>query len=405
MSYWKNININTDNATGDAFGRLRTSEATTIFDSQFQYDLQPLIWEVSKTGSSTVTHLSAESAASMTTTTTGDYAILQTKQYHRYQPGKSSAIFMTFANLSAQNNALKQVGYFDNNCGIFLESVGGVYNLVRRTKTSGTVVDNKTPQSSWNVDKFDGTGPSGLTINFSKDQIFIIDLQWLGVGRVRVGFNINGVIYVAHEFLHANSLDTTYMQTANLLLRYALSANAPATFKPICSAVVSEAGFEDDRGLPFSASNGVTPVNVNANTTRYHVLTIKPKLTFGGQENRGQIIIEQFDQLANATNTAIYYEVVYNPTFSTAISYTSVDANSIVEYAVGDGTRLVVGGTVIDSGYIAGTRVSAPASLTSKLPLTLSINGLSADNITIAVTRAVNVNTPYHASISWKELR
>ena len=53
-------------------------------------------------------------------------------------------------------------------------------------------------QSSWNVDTFNGSGPSGLTLtinNMLNDILFIIDQEWLGVGRVRVGFNLNGVNY------------------------------------------------------------------------------------------------------------------------------------------------------------------------------------------------------------------
>jgi hypothetical protein len=406
MSYLRSIlTTPDDNGSVDAFQRLRVSEAVTIFDSQFQYDLQPLLWEISNTGSSTVTHLSAQASAYMTTTTTGDYAILQTKQYHRYQPGKSNAVFATFSLLSSQPNTVKQVGLFDNENGIFLQSTATGYQLVRRSSASGSVVDETVSQSNWNVDKMDGSGISGITLDFTKDQIFVIDLQWLGVGRVRCGFDVDGRLYYVHDFKHANRINTVYMTTANLPVRYALSANGPAQFQPICCAVVSEAGFETERGLPFSASLSATPISVNADNIKYHVLSIKKKLTFNGLVNHGQIVLENLDQLANALNTAIYYEVLYNATFSTVPTYLSVDPNSIMEYAVGDGTRTVTGGTVIDSGYLAGSRVTSGIQLQSKLPLSLSINGLSADNLTVAARRVANVNTPFYASLSWKELR
>ena len=91
MSYFATTQIQGANdGTTDAFQRIRTSQATTLFDSQFQYDLQPLVWETVTTGTATVAHLSAESAVQMTTTTAGDYGILQSRQYHRYQPGTES---------------------------------------------------------------------------------------------------------------------------------------------------------------------------------------------------------------------------------------------------------------------------------------------------------------------------
>lgn len=34
----------------DAFGRTRISEPETLFDSSFEYDLQPLFWDTSLSG-------------------------------------------------------------------------------------------------------------------------------------------------------------------------------------------------------------------------------------------------------------------------------------------------------------------------------------------------------------------
>lgn len=44
-----------DSANIDAFARLRVSEPVNQFDSQMQYDLQPLQWESILTGGGTIT--------------------------------------------------------------------------------------------------------------------------------------------------------------------------------------------------------------------------------------------------------------------------------------------------------------------------------------------------------------
>jgi hypothetical protein len=75
-------------------------------------------------------------------------------------------------------------------------------------------------QSSWNGDKLDGTGPSGLTLDPTKAQILWMDFEWLGVGSVRCGFIINGVFYVCHTFNNANLITSVYMTTATLLHGY-----------------------------------------------------------------------------------------------------------------------------------------------------------------------------------------
>jgi hypothetical protein len=122
------------------------------------------------------------------------------------------------------------------------------YQIVRRTYTSGASVDDPILQSAWNGDKLDGTGASGYTLDPTKSNILFMDLEWLGVGAVRVGFVIDGKFITAHTFYNANSLTTVYMQTANLPIRYEIevtSALAAGTYtlQQICSTCMSEGGY------------------------------------------------------------------------------------------------------------------------------------------------------------------
>ena len=83
--------------------------------------------------------------------------------------------------------------------------------------TQGGTLD--VPQSSWNIDTFNGNGPSGKTLtvaaNANKTFLIVIDQEWLGVGRLRCGFVIDGVIYYAHQFLH-NGLQVQYTKTPRI---------------------------------------------------------------------------------------------------------------------------------------------------------------------------------------------
>ena len=102
--------------------------------------------------------------------------------------------------------------------GIFFEADGDVsWNICK----NGTITES-VPQSAWNVDPLDGTGASGITLNLSAAQIAIIDYQWLGVGRVRTGFVIDGLPYYVHYFNHSNNptFKSVYMSTPNLPIRY-----------------------------------------------------------------------------------------------------------------------------------------------------------------------------------------
>lgn len=234
--------------SADAFGRARTSEPHTLFDSQNRYAKNDLFSESTATGGA-VSFLTNESTVEMTTTTSsGSEVVRESKRVFPYQPGKSLLVMNTFVMSAPQTNLRCRVGYFSTQNGVFFERNNSTLNLVRRSYVTGSVVDTAIAQSSWNGDKLDGTGASGYTLDTTKAQIFWMDFEWLGVGSVRCGFVINGQFIVAHTFNHANTLSTVYMTTAILPVRYEITntgATASAgSLKQICSTVISEGGYE-----------------------------------------------------------------------------------------------------------------------------------------------------------------
>ncbi len=410
-----------DSVQLDSFGRLRVSSPTTLFDAQQEYGLDTLrVWDGAANG--TYTSLSTNGSATSGSNAVGPtdannrmtpitcsgtdthYSILQSRRYMRYIPGKGQLILMT---------------------GIFAPGAAATMSLVRRTYTSGSVVDNEVAQASWNIDKFDGTGVSGIALDFTKTQILVIQAQWLGVGRVVVGFDVNGVIYPAHQFLHANILTVPYTQTFNLPVRYEIrqaSTSAVArcgyfdhangiflkasrvqsggTIQMVCCSVQSEGGTED-RGFPL-AQGSLTAIGV---TTRRAVLSIRPKATFNSRTNRAAIELADF-ALTAATNSA-YFEIVLGGTLGGVPAWTSVSADSVVEYDVAGTT--VTGGAVVDSGFVlsgaGSTRSLATDQLSTRSPFTLSqIDALAArqDSISIVCT-AFTGTSSITSAINWYE--
>lgn len=315
-----------DSASNDAFSRIRTSHPVTLFDSMQQYGDNALVWENSFTGTGAVSNLLNESSVILSTGGTGSGAKVtrSTRAYHRYQPGKSQMILMTFTLGTAVSNLRRRVGYFDANNGLFLEQISSGVSFVRRTNVTGTPTDTAVAQASWNIDKFDGTGPSGITLDFTKTQIMVIDLQWLGAGRVRFGFDINGIIYLAHQSLHANILSTVYMTTACLPIRLEIEntgvTSGTNTMQHICSAVISEGGFQGNYGFQFSEANTVG-VGV---TIRRPILSIRAKTTGPNSvRNTGHILLKAVEVMA--TSNSCLFEVVLNGTL-TGASFAAVNA-------------------------------------------------------------------------------
>lgn len=355
--------VRIDGTQTDAFGRLRVSQPWTLFDSQQRYTIDDNF--VSNTASSgTVSYISTQASANLSvTSTSGSYAARETKWVFPYQPGKSLLVLATFVMAPASDSNLRQrVGYFGAANGIFLELKDQLY-IVKRSNISGTVTDTAVAQANWNYDALMGTGISGYTLDITKSQIFWTDIEWLGVGSVRVGFIINGNYLLAHTFHHANLLTSVYMTTASLPVRYeiqSLTGSAPAqsNLTQICSSVISEGGYDE----PFRLFSNITPfTKVMTAATWYPVASLRlapTRLDAIVQVKQVDIIMISSDVL----HWALWSNVA--DTNLTGASFTAhgFSQNVLVDQAA---TAMTTTGCIqIAAGLVAGTnQAAAPAIL------------------------------------------
>jgi hypothetical protein len=394
----------------DAFGRWRVSNPLTLFDSTMQYDKGRLAWQETITGSATSVHDADGSCIDIAVTAnSADKVTRQTREYMRYQPGKSQAIVMTFVFGNAVSGVEKCAGYYDDENGIlFQQGADGSYNFVLRSSVSGTIINTVVPQADWNLDKLDGTGPSRITGDPTKGNILYIDLQWLSVGRVRCGFEFDGQVVYAHEFLHAGIISAAYMTTANLPLQYEISSDGTGggSFKTICSSVMSEGGFELGRGNKFGVGLG-TAALLKSVTTRVPLISIRPKLLFNSITNRGLILPDSVS--AFSKDKFAYYEVIWGGTL-TGGAFASADDDSIVEY---DTTATAIsGGICIATDYIE-KKSNGALSGKNRYPITLLADGthptlgnnIHTDILTVVGTSLEATATKMGAALTWTEIR
>jgi len=100
----------------------------------------------------------------------------------------------------------------------------------------------KVPQSQWNIDKMDGTGPSGYVIDPAKMQMVYIDYTWYGAGFIRFGFRaVDGNIYYCHKMANNNVNSEAYMRSGNLPARYE-AVNEPTKFARLVSGGTAISG-------------------------------------------------------------------------------------------------------------------------------------------------------------------
>lgn len=338
----------------DAFGRLRTSVPLTLFDSSHRYADNGL-WATSTANSGAATFSSNEGLVNLTTTTTsGSKVYRETTKCFSYQPGKSLLALNTFVMNAAKIGLRQRVGYYGSANGIYLELDGFTLSFVERSSVTGSLVETKAVQSTWNVDKLDGSGESGLVLDISKAQIMWMDIEWLGLGTVRLGFVINGIFVHCHSFHHANLISSTYITTASLPLRYEIENTAAtasnSTLKQICSSVVSEGGYEL-RGLQQAVSIPLTtPKTLGTAGTFYPVISLRLKST----RLDGIVILTALSLLA-ATTGNFNWQVRAGGT-TTAGAWVSAGTNSSVEYNI-TGTGYS-DGRIVASGFFSSTNQS-----------------------------------------------
>jgi len=394
--------IITPGGTGtDAFGRQRVSEPLTIFDSKNVMSKNTLFDEA-LTGSGTVTYTANKSTVNLNVTTaSGDKVIRQSKRVMSYQPGKSLLNLNTFVMAADDANLRQRIGMFDANNGIFFEKNASTLNIVRRTYTSGASVDTTVAQSSWNGDKLDGTGDSGFTLDETKANILWMDMEWLGVGAVRVGFVINGQFIVCHTFNNANNLDTVYMQTANLPIRYEIEAtdtlSGSAVLQQICSTCMIEGGYAPEGVKQMIGTSQINAgVNLTTANTYYNIATIRIK---SGRPYA--VIVPSGLDILNISNNDFEFGLFVNATPSSAFSYTSFSDN--VEYDLTT-VDLTATGTRIAGGYLGGK--TNPFSIGDGFvfanQLGQTISGTS-DTLTLGV-RSGSANGDVSALLKWYDL-
>lgn len=400
----------------DASNRLRVGQPETLFISKQIYGLDVLFESLTNGAGASIEYLPNEASALLTVgAVNGESAVRQSIRYYTYLPGKSQNIIAT---------------------GV----IGpGSLSVVRRTKTSGAVVDNVVTQSNWNLDRLDGSklphNPTGVTLDPSKMQVFVIDFQWLGADKIRYGVFLGGDTVYFHEVISANTLETVYMSTPDLPLRYEIKVEDGVVYKQIgyyddengiffrsqrsaseaathsmrqtCSTVASEAGYRSP-GLGHSVGSGINLRDVS--NTRTPVLAIRQKTTFRSKTNRR--IARLFSQRMISQSNAVYAELAHltEPSGITA-TWDDVHAtDSSIEYSTDISAVTSLFEHVIDSGYVpegqAGKGDVGEADVNELQVFNNITQNVAADNsemFVIYATALTGVSASVGATMSWLE--
>ena len=399
----------------DAFGRLRVSNPLTLFDSFHRYQDNGK-FVTSTSGTASTTHQTNESTIDLNVNSaSGDKCYRESKRVFAYQPGKSLLIMNTFVMNAQKTNLRQRVGYFNTQNGVFFENDGTGNYLVLRSYVTGSVVETRVAQADWCVDKFDGTGFSSQTghsdrgaLDITKANIFWIDIEWLGVGDVRCGFVVDGLMVPAHIFHNDNLRSTTYMTTAILPVRLEIentgATGSASKMKQICSTVVSEGGYTLE-GKARSVSIPITtPKDLPTAGTFTPIISIRLKDSF----KDALAVLKDVEFFGVSNNTSYRYKIIVGGTLTNA-SWVSAASDSPIEYdisatAISNGRDAQIGYVNVSAGSggaaVNLSREQLFAYQLERNPFAASDNGII---ITLAGTGATGGNDAVGA-LTWEEI-
>jgi hypothetical protein len=402
MSYINQPSIKiADGPNVDAFQRLRVSQVTTLFDSKFLHDTGSINWYSQTTGNATASYWTSSILLFASGSNTS--VIRQSRRRFNYQSGKSQLIIFTGNFVSTDSNTIKRMGHFDQSNGAYFVYSGSQFGVGLRNSGQDTFIS----QSSWNLDTYNGLGPSGNTLNITASQIYFVDFEWLGVGRIRYGIYQGGVPTYVHQITNINALpynNPVYKATPNNPVRYELinSGSSTSSMVQICSTVISEGGI-DLTGPTYAVDTLNTVVNVYSGS-EVSVLSLQyqPNLYYE------TVIPKHLAVQCNNAASLLKWALLLNPTISGApLTYSAVP-NSVLQYATGSPTNVITNeGTKIASGILNTYTTDLPFFYDPSVSLGANIAG-TTDTLVLAVgnysTVAAAVPTAsILASMTWQE--
>ena len=259
-------------------------------------------------------------------------------------------------------------------------------------------VDIRVQQVDWNIDRADGTGPSGFLLDLTKIQMCYLDYSWYGAGKIRFGFkDTYGHVKYMHEFRHNNRLEEAYMRTGNIAGRYEIENEGIPTYVPSLfhwgTSIIMDGKFDDDKAYLFTAPSKTlvfTNGDSNAVTTNGD-----SSLTYRGGYYRDyyvRIPFNQSDQGKFSSGAALYtadnaLQGTNASPYAHIVDYTDFNGGNFNVYIyVGSYYRWQQPGTYPYVANGTAVNVGAPASgadddeLVNKIPLVSIRLAPSVDN-------------------------
>lgn len=328
-----------------AFGDLVTGEKIDSFDMMFQYNIPTDLCSSTTSGTGSIASTPPFAVLTSSSDGTGTAQVESTKRL-RYVPAHEGYLFFTAIYTTGIANTSQYVGLIDDNDGWAIGYNGTAFSVFWK-RNGSDVSGYPLASTSFNLDALDGTGPSKITLDPTKLNVYRISFGWLGAAPIVFEVLRNdGVWFPFHIIKYCNTEADTSTRSSVLPVRAYASASGAAgnviLKTPSWSCGVIGKNYTKSRSYQFYPGGQSL-----ASGSNKYAFTLKSNANYpiGSAITNKLDVHLHYIGVANRSNTDVTFKLIKNATL-TGTSYIDIDStNSCMQYSTAG--SYTSGGTVV----------------------------------------------------------
>jgi len=355
MSIFNKIIAQFDPSNMSAFGTLEAQDQTPIVQADWVYGINTQLWNTPVTsGTGATVDTDAGRLRIQCGTSSTSYAYITSKKIAKYRAGQGMTLKITplFSTGIADNIQAWGIGTIVSNAlydGYFFGYNGATFGIAHAVRGSVTW----TAQTSWNVDKVDGTTGTTFTFDPTKGTPCMIKYPYLGYGDIEffVQNPTDGRWLLVHVIRYANTVATTQLSNPSLQILGFTANSGNTTNKTMYSGSVG-AFLSGMRVFTSSPRWSMDSIKTGI-TTEKCLINIRNATTYNGIVNRGLI---RLNSLTVGASTAANQNVIIR--FKTGVTVGGSPSYTAISGTTADGGVTITSGNSVASYDVAGTTVT-----------------------------------------------
>lgn len=371
-----------------AFGDLRTIELEPQIELGFKYGINDYLFNQNVVGSGTISRNSAK--AKLEVTAANSSCELTSKRVIKYYTGQGLLVRCAGYFSTGVSGSKQFMGWGDSTDGIYI----GVNdtNFVCCRLSNGTY--NYVTRSNFNIDKLDGSGPSGIVLDYTKGNVYQIQIQWHGFGVIKffVEDATSGKYILYHIIQYPNqSTDLSLMNPTFPFRTFIENTSYSGTMN---MNLASSTIFNEGKIKRLGPIHFTDKTNSNVSQSWSHMITLRNRSSINSITNRSQIYILSIDTANDHTSNS-QITIYKNCTLSSA-SWSNFDtSDSIME--------MTTTGTISSYGYKILGSILGPDSSRSIDPDKFEIYLAPGESLTFDTRIISGLDGDITVGITWQE--